>query len=156
MTRYTPYVDKLIVSAPNMTSVLYVPLSYPSPESIHLHKERQVNVWGDDCLSIEILLDEADKAWFSSCLGMEELTLVRMKDSFVRLTESLRDNNLTGMYVYVMRFFCNSIAAAVPLFTITLLSTASYDDIHGLYRTTGGIFLYYSSLLYSALISIMH
>lgn len=92
-----------------MTSVLFVPLSYPSPESIHLYKERQVNVWGDDCLSIEILLDEADKAWFSTCLGMEELALVRMKENFVRATESLRDNNRTGMYVYMMRFLCNAI-----------------------------------------------
>jgi hypothetical protein len=91
-----------------MTSVLFVPLSYPSPESIHLYKERQVNVWGDDCLSIEILLDETDKAWFSTCLGMEELTLVRMKESFVRVTESLRNNNLTGMCM--IWFFCNSTA----------------------------------------------
>jgi len=80
-----------------MKTELCVPLSYPSPESIHLYKERQVNVWGDDCLSIEILLDEVDKAWFSVCLGMEDLSLVRMKESFVRVTESLRENNLTGM-----------------------------------------------------------
>ena len=106
-----------------MASVLYVPLEYPTPESIHLYKERQVNVWGDDCLGIEVLLDEADKAWFSTCLGMEELTLVRMKDSFVRITESLRDNNLTGMRRRWMRFLCSCCLVVIDNFyTVSLPS----------------------------------
>lgn len=70
-------------------------LSGPGMETLHLRLSTLdttissiplvVNVWGDQCESVEI---SEGSRWFSKYLSMNDLHLVRMTDEFVRHTDS--------------------------------------------------------------------